>query len=729
LIEKGVFLLGQPISEQALRTMEQELNVKSKQINQVITLLEEGNTVPFIARYRKELTGGLDEVQIKDIMDRWTYLQNLASRKEEVTRLIEEQGKLTEELKKAITHAQKLQDVEDIYRPYKQKRRTKATAAKEKGLEPLAHSLLEQNDKDPETVAREYINEEKEVYSAEDALAGAKDIIAEIISDDAEIRKWIREDTFSKGEIKTEGKNTELDEKKVFEMYYEYQEPIRKIVPHRVLAVNRGEKENILKVAIGTPSDLILSKMEKKIIKRSGMPAAPYIREAMEDAYKRLISPSIEREIRTALTEQAEERAIHIFSENVRSLLLQAPLKGKVVLGVDPAYRTGCKLGVVDETGRVLHIQTIYPTPPRSEVEKSAAVVKKLIDQYDIQIVAIGNGTASRETEQFIADSLKDLDRSVAYVIVNEAGASVYSASSVAREEFPDLQVEERSAVSIARRLQDPLAELVKIDPKSIGVGQYQHDVSQKRLGEEITFVVETAVNQVGVNVNTASSSLLQYVSGLSKTVAQNIILKRNEVGKFKNRSELKKIPRLGTKTYEQCIGFLRVVEGEQPLDQTGIHPESYPAAKALLKELSFTPADIGSDALAEKLKMISLEAASEKLDIGVPTLKDIIDGLTKPGRDPRDAFSGPALKTDVLKMEDLSTGMELQGTVRNVVDFGAFVDIGVKQDGLVHISKLTNRFVKNPMDVVSVGQVVTVWVDSVDVAKQRIALTMISPK
>ncbi|MGM0807216.1 MAG: Tex family protein [Bacillota bacterium] len=709
--------------------MESELNVKGKQINQVIALLEEGNTVPFIARYRKELTGGLDEVQIKDIMDRWTYLQNLASRKEEILRLIEEQGKLTEELTAAIAKAQKLQDLEDIYRPYKQKRRTKATVAKEKGLEPLALWLLEQRNDDPLTEAASYINEEKEVHSAEDALTGAKDIIAEMLSDDADMRKWIREDTFSKGEIKTDGKNAELDEKKVFEMYYEYQEPIRKIVPHRVLAVNRGEKENILRVGIAAPSELIVSKMERKVVKRSSSPAAPIILEAIEDAYKRLIAPSIEREIRTALTEQAEERAIHIFSENVRSLLLQAPLKGKVVLGVDPAYRTGCKLGVVDETGKVLHIQTIYPTPPRSEVEKSAAVVKKLIDQYDIEIAAIGNGTASRETEQFIAETLKDLEKSVAYVIVNEAGASVYSASTVAREEFPDLHVEERSAVSIARRLQDPLAELVKIDPKSIGVGQYQHDVSQKRLGEEISFVVETAVNQVGVNVNTASSSLLQYVSGLSKTVAQNIIVKRNEVGKFKNRTELKKIPRLGAKTYEQCIGFLRVVDGDQPLDQTGIHPESYPATKALLKELGFKSADIGSDALAEKLKSLSLEATSEKLDIGVPTLKDIIEGLMKPGRDPRDAFSGPVLKTDILKMEDLSQGMELQGTVRNVVDFGAFVDIGVKQDGLVHISKLTDRFVKNPMDVVSVGQVVTVWVDSVDVSKQRIALTMIAPK
>lgn len=721
--------MGQPVNEQALRMMEQELNVKGKQINQVIELLEEGNTVPFIARYRKELTGGLDEVQIKDIMDRWTYLQNLASRKEEVIRLIDEQGKLTEELKASINKAQKLQDIEDLYRPYKQKRRTKATVAKEKGLEPLALWLLEQQDKNPLEAAKDYINEEKEVLSAEDALQGAKDIIAEMLSDDADMRKWIREDTFSKGEIKTEGKNTEADEKKVFEMYYEYQEPIRKIVPHRVLAVNRGEKEGMLKVGIAVPSELILSKIERKTIKRSGSPAAPYLQEAIEDAYKRLISPSIEREIRASLTEQAEERAIHIFSENVRSLLLQAPLKGKVVLGVDPAYRTGCKLGVVDETGKVLHIQTIYPTPPRSEVEKSAAVVKKLIDQYDIEIAAIGNGTASRETEQFIAETLKDLDKSVAYVIVNEAGASVYSASSVAREEFPDLQVEERSAVSIARRLQDPLAELVKIDPKSIGVGQYQHDVSQKRLGEEITFVVETAVNQVGVNVNTASSSLLQYVSGLSKTVAQNIILKRNEVGKFKNRTELKKIPRLGAKTYEQCIGFLRVVDGDQPLDQTGIHPESYPGTKALLKELGFTPADIGTEALAEKLNSLSLEDTSKKLDIGIPTLKDIIDGLTKPGRDPRDEFSGPVLKTDVLKMEDLAPGMELQGTVRNVVDFGAFVDIGVKQDGLVHISKLTDRFIKNPMDVVSVGQVVTVWVDSVDVAKQRIALTMIAPK
>jgi protein Tex len=721
--------LGQPVNEQSMHTIEQELKIKGKQIKQVIELLEEGNTVPFIARYRKELTGGLDEVQIKDIMDRWTYLQNLASRKEEVIRLIAEQGKLTDELRGAIDQASKLQDIEDLYRPYKQKRRTKATVAKEKGLETLALWLLKQENEDPLIVAKKYINAEKEVLTAEDALQGAKDIVAEMLSDDADMRKWIREDTFTKGEIKTDGKKTEDDEKKVFEMYYDYQEPIRKIVPHRVLAVNRGEKEDILKVGIITPADLILSKMAKKVIKRSDSPSVPFINDAIEDAYKRLIAPSIEREIRSALTEQAEERAIHIFSENVRSLLLQAPLKGKVVLGVDPAYRTGCKLGVVDETGKVLHIQTIYPTPPRSEVEKSAAVVKKLIDQYNIEIAAIGNGTASRETEQFIAETLKDLDRQVAYVIVNEAGASVYSASPVAREEFPDLQVEERSAVSIARRLQDPLAELVKIDPKSIGVGQYQHDVSQKRLGEEITFVVETAVNQVGVNVNTASASLLQYVSGLSKTVAQNIILKRNEVGKFKNRTELKKIPRLGAKTYEQAIGFLRVIQGDQPLDQTGIHPESYPAAIALLKELGFTVKDIGSEGLAEKLKAVSLEETSTKLSIGVPTLKDIIEGLTKPGRDPRDAFSGPVLKTDVLKMEDLSPGMELQGTVRNVVDFGAFVDIGVKQDGLVHISKLTDRFVKNPMDVVSVGQVVTVWVDSVDVSKQRIALTMIAPK
>ncbi|MFC0190409.1 Tex family protein [Fictibacillus aquaticus] len=707
-----------------------ELEIKLKQVENVIALLNEGNTVPFIARYRKELTGGLDEVQIKAVMDRWQYLENLKSRKAEVIRLIEEQDKLTEELRNDILKASKLQEVEDLYRPYKQKRRTRASAAKEKGLEPLASWLLQLTSDPVNKEAAAYINQDKGVSTAEEALQGAMDIIAETVSDEPATRKWIRELTFKKGAIKTSAtKNADKDEKKIYEMYYEYEEAVSKIVPHRVLAVNRGEREDVLKVAVTAPEEDIISRLLRQLIKKPQSPSAQYIKAAIEDGYKRLIAPSIEREIRTELTETAEERAIHIFSENVKSLLLQAPLKGKMVLGVDPAYRTGCKLGVVDETGKVLHIQTIYPTPPRSEVEKSAKIVQQLIEKYGIELIAIGNGTASRETEQFIVNTIQSIDSKVAYVIVNEAGASVYSASPVAREEFPDLQVEERSAISIARRLQDPLAELVKIDPKSIGVGQYQHDVSQKRLNEEVTFVVETAVNLVGVNVNTASASLLQYVSGLSKTVAQNIVKQRDEIGKFSSRSELKKIPRLGAKTYEQAIGFLRIQGGKQPLDGTGIHPESYDAAKRVLEEIGESVKTIGTETVKEKLSQLSVNDVSEKLNIGVPTLKDIIEGLSRPGRDPRDELEGPVLKTDVLKMEDLKSGMELQGTVRNVVDFGAFVDIGVKQDGLVHISKLTTRFVKNPMEVVSVGQVVTVWVDSVDLKKERIALTMVNPQ
>ncbi|MFC7372759.1 Tex family protein [Fictibacillus iocasae] len=719
-----------PAAANEVNVIAKELEINKKQVENVIALLGEGNTVPFIARYRKELTGGLDEVQIKAVMDRWQYLENLKARKEEVIRLIEEQDKLTEELQKDILAAVKLQEVEDLYRPYKQKRRTKASVAKEKGLEPLAQWLLQLSPNSVEEEARLYVDAEKGAASIEEALQGASDIIAESISDEPDTRKWIRELTVKKGSLKTLAtKHADKDEKKIYEMYYDYEEPLSKIVPHRVLAVNRGEREDIIKAGINAPEEEIISKMLRQHIKKPQSPSATYIKAAIEDGYKRLIAPSIEREIRTSLTETAEERAIHIFSENVKSLLLQAPLKGRMVLGVDPAYRTGCKLGVVDETGKMLHIVTIYPTPPRSEVEKSAKIVRDLIDKYGIELIAIGNGTASRETEQFIVNTISDLDREVAYVIVNEAGASVYSASAVAREEFPELQVEERSAISIARRLQDPMAELVKIDPKSIGVGQYQHDVSQKRLNEEVTFVVETAVNLVGVNVNTASASLLQYVSGLSKTVAQNIVKQRDEIGKFSNRTELKKIPRLGAKTYEQAIGFLRIQGGKQPLDQTGIHPESYDSAKKVLEEIGETVQSIGAPSVREKLDVLSVNELSEKLGIGVPTLKDIIEGLSRPGRDPRDEFAGPVLKTDVLKMEDLKPGMELQGTVRNVVDFGAFVDIGVKQDGLVHISKLTTRFVKNPMEVVSVGQVVTVWVDSVDTRKERIALTMVNPE
>jgi protein Tex len=713
--------------ENLLQIVSKNVNVSLKNVKNVISLLEEGNTVPFIARYRKEQTGALDEVQIKDIMEQWNYLQNLEQRKEEVLRLIDEQNKLTDELSQAIKKADKLQKVEDLYRPYKQKRRTKATVAKEKGLEPLAQWILTfPTAGNVDNEAGRYVSEKNDVKTAEEALAGAKDIIAETISDEAAYREYIRNHTFRKGIIETKVKNEDKDEKNVFEMYYEYREPVNKVVPHRVLAMNRGEKEDIIKVNIQPDAEDILQYLQRQVIKNVHSPVAAIVKEAIEDSYKRLIQPSVEREIRNDLTEKAENQAIHIFSENLRKLLLQPPMKGKMVLAVDPAYRTGCKLAVIDETGKMLKVDVIYPHPPKSDKAASEDVMKKMINQYSIEVVAIGNGTASRETEQFVADVLKNIDNEIFYLIVNEAGASVYSASDVAREEFPSLQVEERSAVSIARRLQDPLAELVKIDPKSVGVGQYQHDVSQKKLNESLTFVVETAVNQVGVNVNTASSSLLQYVAGLSKTVANNIVKKREEEGKFKSRAQLKKIPRLGAKTYEQSIGFLRIMEGKELLDRTPIHPDNYGDVKQLLSKAGFSVEAIGSEELKQAFNQLNLKEVSEELGIGKLTLKDIIDALVRPGRDPRDEFPKPLLKKDVLKLEDLTEGMELQGTVRNVVDFGAFVDVGVKQDGLVHISKLKQGFVKHPLDVVSVGDVVTVWVDSVDVKKGRVALTMI---
>ena len=705
-----------------------ELSISRKQVKNTIGLLDEGNTVPFIARYRKEQTGALDEVQIRDIMERWQYIQNLEQRKTEVIRLIDEQGKLTDELKKAIEKAAKMQEVEDLYRPYKQKRRTKATIAKEKGLEPFAQWLLTfPLSVSVEDKASEFLSEEKEVSSIADAIAGAKDIIAEYVSDDPESRKWIRHQTAKSGTIESEIKDKTIDEKNVYEMYYAYEEPIAKIVPHRILALNRGEKEGVLRISVKPDNEFILKYLHKKWIKNEQSEAASHVKEAYEDGYKRLIQPSIEREIRNELTEKAEEQAILIFSENLRNLLLQPPLKGKIVLGVDPAYRTGCKLAVVDETGKVLKISVIYPHPPVSKRQDAKKQIIDMLKTYKVEMVAIGNGTASRETEQFIAEILKDFN-DIYYLIVNEAGASVYSASDLAREEFPDLHVEERSAVSIARRLQDPLAELVKIDPKSVGVGQYQHDVSQKRLSESLTFVVETAVNQVGVNVNTASSALLQYVSGLSKAVANNIVKKREEDGKFSNRSQLKKIPRLGAKTYEQAIGFLRIIDGGEPLDRTGIHPESYSEVNKLLKKAGFQSSDLGSEELKASLSGLDISDTAKELGIGELTLKDIIDALVKPERDPRDELPKPLLKKDVLQLEDLTPGMELQGTVRNVVDFGAFVDIGVKQDGLVHISKLSNKFVKHPLDIVSVGDVVTVWVDSVDKHKGRVSLTMLPP-
>ncbi|MFL1997828.1 Tex family protein [Lysinibacillus irui] len=715
--------------KQMLQLIAKDVAVKPGQVDAVIKLLEEGNTVPFIARYRKEVTGSLDEVQIKAVEDRYHYIQQLEQRKEEVIRLIQEQDKLTPELEKAILSATVLQRVEDLYRPYKQKRRTKATVAKEKGLEPLADLLLAFSNDTLEQLAVDFVDNEQ-VANTEEALMGARDILAERFADDAAIREKIRAYSWKDGVLVTTVKNAEIDEKNVFEMYYEYEEPVSRIVPHRILAINRGEKEEVLKVSIHVPVDRVLMIMWKEWIPATGSsPAIAEVKLAIEDSYKRLIQPSIERELRNELTEKAEAQAIHIFSENLRNLLLQPPMKGKYVLGVDPAYRTGCKLAVVDETGKMLEVTAIYPHPPKPDVAKSKATVKGILAKYPISIIAIGNGTASRETEQFIADVLSEITTDVAYVIVNEAGASVYSASDIARAEFPDLQVEQRSAVSIARRLQDPLSELVKIEPKAVGVGQYQHDVSQKKLNESLTFIVETAVNQVGVDVNTASSSLLQYVSGLSKTVAENIVKMREENGQFTTRAQLKKIPRLGAKTYEQAIGFLRVPEAKNPFDATGIHPESYKLAEQILAEAQIDKKELGTSRAEAAIAALDIDKLSEVLGIGVVTIQDIVETLMKPSRDPRDAFPQPLLKTDVLKMEDLKIGMELQGTVRNVVDFGAFVDIGVKQDGLVHISKLQTKRIKHPLEVVALGDIVTVWVEQIDVNKGRISLTMLPPK
>ncbi|WP_060681903.1 Tex family protein [Virgibacillus halodenitrificans] len=712
---------------QLMQWVSKETKVNTSIVHKVIDLLDEGNTVPFIARYRKEITGGLDEVQIKSVQDKWTYAVNLSDRKQEVIRIIDEQGKLTEELEKEINEATQLQRVEDLYRPYKQKRRTKATIAKEKGLEPLAQQVWDQQLVDLTTEAENFISEEHELQSMEDVLAGVNDIIAEWISDDPEYREYIREETFKRGSINSELKAAEKDEKSVYEMYYEFNEAIRSMVSHRILALNRGEKEEVLQVTIEPPAEKIHDYLVKKVIKRdANEQIVALLKEAINDSYKRLIQPSVEREIRSGLTEKAEQQAIEVFSKNLNNLLLQPPLKGKTILGVDPAFRTGCKLAIVDETGKVLDVGVMYPTAPKHDIAGAEKIAMGLIRKHQVELIAIGNGTASRETEQFISDVISNNKLEIPYIIVNEAGASVYSASKLAREEFPDLQVEERSAASIARRVQDPLAELVKIDPKSIGVGQYQHDVGQKALNESLTFVVETAVNQVGVNVNTASSSLLQYVSGLSKAVANNIVKQRNEEGKFTNRKQLKKIPRLGAKTYEQGIGFLRIIDGDHPLDRTPIHPESYKQTEQLLKLLDCELNDIGSEKLREKVKTVDKKKLAKELEIGEPTLLDIIGALGRPERDPRDDFPQPLLKQNVLSLEDLKPGMEMQGTVRNVVDFGVFVDIGVKQDGLVHISKMSNSFVKHPMDIASVGDVVTVWVEQIDANKGRIALSMI---
>ncbi|HCT96310.1 Tex family protein [Vagococcus sp.] len=722
-------------NQQIMNLLMQELDNRyaMKQMKTVLSLIEEGNTIPFIARYRKEMTGSLDEVAIQEILERHRFLENLETRRSEVLRLIDEQGKLTEELERDIVKATKLQQLEDLYRPYKQKRRTKATIAREKGLLPLAEWLLSlPNQAEVEAEAQKYINAEKELTTVEDVLSGAHEIMAETISDEPKYRQWLRNFVERTGVLVTEGKQVEKDEKKVYEMYYDHQEPVAKVASHRVLAMNRGEKEDILKVSVSVEEEKVMAYFDEQLIgNKTSSPAVSYVRSAYEDSYKRFIGPAIEREIRSNLTEQADQQAIDIFGENLRHLLLQSPLKKKVVMGFDPAYRTGCKLAIVDETGKVEAIDVIYPHKPASHAKRAEAATKfqELIKKYHVEMVAIGNGTASRESEKFVAENLKALEETVYYVIVNEAGASVYSASEVAREEFPDLQVEERSAISIARRLQDPLAELVKIDPKAVGVGQYQHDVSQKQLNEQLSFVVETAVNQVGVNVNTASPQLLEHVSGLTKATAKNLVAYREENGEFNSRNEFKKVPRLGPKAFEQSVGFLRILDGKSPLDNTSIHPESYDSTKALLQRLEIELEELGSKEATDKLEAISVKNLAKELEVGEQTLDDIVEALKQPGRDMREDMPAPLLRQDVLEMKDLLVGMELEGTVRNVVDFGAFVDIGVKQDGLVHLSKMSTKFVKHPRDIVSVGDVVTVWVEKVELDKQRISLTMKQPK
>ncbi len=713
--------------ERIVKQVARELSLALKQIRTTISLLDEGNTIPFIARYRKEMTGELDENQLREIEDRVVYLRNLEDRKVEVIRIIDEQGKLTEDLQTAITSAVKLQEVEDLYRPYRQKRKTRASVAKERGLEPLSIWIWSQPKQgDALKEAESYVNAELGVDSAEAAIQGALDILAENIADDAAIRQWVRRYTLDHGMLTSEAKDAEQES--VYENYYSYRELAKKMPPHRILAINRGEREGILKVGLEVAPDSIYNYVAGQVIKGSSV-VQDLLRSVIEDAYKRLIAPSIEREVRAEMTEKGEQQAISIFAGNLRSLLLQAPIKGRRVLGVDPAYRTGCKLAVVDDTGKLLEVAVTYPTPPNNKKREAAEKFKQLIAQYGIELIVIGNGTASRETEQFVAEVIADIgDSSLAYLIVNEAGASVYSASKLAQEEFPDLDVAERSAASIARRVQDPLAELVKIEPKAIGVGQYQHDVSQKHLDESLKDVVESAVNHVGVDVNTASSALLSYVAGINATIAKNIVKYREENGKFSSRRQLQKVPRLGAKTYEQSVGFIRIPGGENPLDRTPIHPESYAVVDRLLAELDISAHDLGTKTAMEALSVSNIDELAAKLEVGVPTLKDILDSLQRPGRDPRDELPLPVFRKDVLKIEDLSPGMELQGTVRNVIDFGAFVDIGIKSDGLVHISQLRSGFVKHPMDVVSVGDNVTVWVLNVDLKKGRVGLTMKPP-
>ncbi len=715
-----------------------EQGIKTSQVGAVLELLDDGNTVPFIARYRKEVTGELNEDQIRAISKSWEYEQNLLKRKTDVIRLIAEKGLLTEEIKNKVIKAEKLTDVEDIYLPYKEKKQTRATKAKAKGLEPFALWMLEFPDGvDVETEAVKYVkpdDEKNPVVDTKEAIAGAQDIIAELTAENADYRKWIRAEFVKSALIQTKVKKAELDERKVFEMYYDYSEPISEVVPHRTLAMNRGEKEKVLAIKIVEDEEKIVEYLNSQVIKNDQSETVPYVKEAIVDGYKRLTRGAIERDLRSVMKEHAEDQAISVFSDNLQKLLLQPPIKGKVMLGVDPAYRTGCKLAVLADTGKLEDIDVIYPhqkfkgenVPERRLAEAKKKVLDK-IKKYNVELIAVGNGTASRETEQFIVDIISDNKLDSEYIIVNEAGASVYSASKMAKDEFPDLAVEERSAVSIARRVQDPLAELVKIDPKSLGVGQYQHDVTQSKLKEQLNFVVEKAVNQIGVNVNTASSALLSYVSGISAAVAKNIIAERDMLGHFTSRKQLEKVPRLGAKTLEQAIGFIRIIGGANPLDQTAIHPESYEIAQKILAKVGASTDDLGSDSLKLALDKLDKVELVKELGIGMPTLEDILSDLTSPLRDLRDQFPQPLLKKGVLKLEDLEAGMELQGTVRNVVDFGVFVDCGVKQDGLVHISKLTNKFVKHPLDVVSVGDIVTVWVDSVDVERGRLALTMLN--
>ncbi|HEC2197554.1 TPA: RNA-binding transcriptional accessory protein [Staphylococcus delphini] len=697
-----------------------------KHIEAVLKLLEEKNTVPFIARYRKEVTGGLDEVEIKQIADEYRYMEQLQKRKDEVIHSIEQQGLLTDELRRDIQRQTKLQRVEDLYRPYKQKKKTRATEAKRKGLKPLAEWIYRQKlDADLGEKAQAFLTDE--VTSVDEAIQGAQDIIAEKIADHPQYRKQILKLTQKEGGMTAQKKKNADDEKAVFEMYYDYQEPLRQVANHRILAMNRGENEKILQVKIEMDKATLAQNIKKREVKGHNE-LSIIVGEAIDDAMKRLIFPSIEREIRTDLTERAEAQAITLFSENLKNLLLQPPLKGKQILGVDPAFRTGCKLAVINPYGTFIEKSVMYPHPPVSKVAEAEKIFLKMVEDFDINLIAIGNGTASRETERFVARMIQEHELDVQYIIVNEAGASVYSASEIARAEFPDFQVEERSAVSIGRRVQDPLSELVKIDPKSIGVGQYQHDVNQKALDAALDFVVETAVNQVGVDVNTASSTLLQHVSGLSRQIADNIMLYREENGAITHHRQLNKVKRLGAKTFEQSIGFLRIVNGQEPLDNTAIHPESYDATYQLLESLELKITDIGTPVLAKALSTLDIASYATQLNIGVPTLEDIVKSLIAPNRDPRDDYETPELKSDVLSIEDLSKGMKLNGTVRNVVDFGAFVDIGIKQDGLVHISKLAKKFVKHPMDIVSVGDIVEVWIENIDENKGKVALTMIDP-